>query len=115
MLAERGWQWLRRRAARNWPLAEARVHSAEWRQPRTGTNRYFLADVAYSYVVNGQYYSGYYRRSFSDRDSAATWVEQVRGRALQVRYHPRDISRSLLREQDFAPEAARAAALVPGD
>ncbi len=69
VLAERGWQWLRRRAARQWPLTEGRVERAEWRQPNTGTSRYFVADLAYSYVVGGQYYAGYYRRSFSDAAS----------------------------------------------
>ena len=39
VLVERGWQLLRRRAARQWPLAEGRVERAEWHQPNTGTNR----------------------------------------------------------------------------
>lgn len=114
VLAERGWQWLRRRAARGWPVAEARVERAEWRQPHTGTNRYFLADLAYSYVIHGHYYAGYYRRSFSDRESAAAWVEGMKNRTVQVRCHPANSSRSLLLEQDLTEMPSRGAELASG-
>lgn len=114
VLAERGWQWLRRRAARHWPVAEGRVHKAEWRQPRTGTNRYFVAELAYSYVVNGQFFAGYYRRSFSDLKTAAAWTDSMRERAFRVRYKATDPSRSIFREQDLCEAQVPAAELVPG-
>jgi hypothetical protein len=112
VLAERGWQWLRRRAARAWPVAEGRVQSAEWRQPRTGTNRYFLADLAFSYVVGGRFYAGYYRRSFSRREEAIAWTESMRGRTLQIRYRALRPARCLFREEDQR-EATLARELVP--
>ncbi len=99
IMAERGWQWLRRRAARQWPVAEGRVERAEWRQPNTGTNRYFIAELAYSYVVHGQYYAGYYRRSFSDAASAAAFADSLRDRAVQVRYKRAQVGISLLLEE----------------
>jgi hypothetical protein len=102
VLAERGWQWLRRRAARQWPVAEGRVERAEWRQPNTGTNRYFISDVAYSYVVGGQYYAGYYRRAFSDAASAAAFVDSIKGRPVQVRYRRGEIGTSLLLDENIA-------------
>ncbi len=102
VLAERGWQWLRRRAARDWPLAEGRVQSVEWRQPRTGTNRYFLADLAFSYVVGGQFYAGYYRRSFSRREEAVAWTQSMRGRTVQVRYRAENPGRCIFREEEVA-------------
>jgi len=83
VLAERGWQWLRRRAARQWPVAEGRVVSAEWRQPNTGTNRYFVADLAYSYVVGGQYFAGYYgARSPTPQRRRRSWI---RSRTVRCR------------------------------
>ncbi len=100
VMAERGWQWLRRRAARSWPIAEGRIERAEWRQPNTGTNRYFVADLAYSYVVGGQYFAGYYRRSFSAAEAAAAFVQAVRGRPVQVRYKQGEIGTSLLLEEN---------------
>jgi Zn-dependent oligopeptidase len=111
VMAERGWHWLRRRAARQWPVAEGLVVSAEWRQPNTGTNRYFVANLAYSYVVGGQYYAGYYRRSFSDATAAAAFVDSLKDRPVQVRYKVRESGVSLLLEENIA-EAVDAAAVV---
>ncbi len=102
VMVERGWQWLRRRAARQWPVAEGRVERAEWRQPNTGTNRYYIAELAYSYVVAGQYYAGYYRRSFSDAVSAAAFADSLRDRPVQVRYKNGQIGTSLLLEESVA-------------
>ncbi|MGB9106991.1 MAG: DUF3592 domain-containing protein [Terriglobales bacterium] len=111
VMAERGWLWLRRRAARQWPLAEGRVERAEWRQPNTGTNRYFVADLAYSYVVGGQYYAGYYRRSFSDAESAAAFVRSVKDCTVQVRCKRVESGTSLLLEENLA-EAVGASAEI---
>ena len=111
VMAERGWQWVRRRAAQQWPLAEGRVERAEWRQPNTGTNRYFVADLAYSYVVGGHYFAGYYRRSFSDAQSAAAFVRSVKDCAVQVRYKRGESGRSLLLEENLE-EAISATAEV---
>ena len=114
VLVERGWQWLRRRHARAWPAAEGRVHTADWRQPRTGTNRYFVGSISYYYFVNGQFYSGYHHRSFSQAGDAAAWAERMRGAAIIVRYHAQSPSRSLLLEDEqrivapaSGPELAR--------
>lgn len=108
VMAERVRQWLRRRAARNWPVADGRVERAEWRQPNTGTNRYFVAELAYSYVVGGQYYAGYYRRSFSDMDSAMRFVKSAAGRPLQVPYKRGESATSLLLEENIADAAGAA-------
>ena len=102
VMAERGWQWLRRRAAWQWLVAEGRVERAEWRQPNTGTNRYFVADLAYSYVVGGQYYAGYYRRAFPDAVSAAAFVDSLKDRAVKVRYRLGECGKSLLLEENLA-------------
>jgi len=114
VMAERGWQWLRRRQARSWPAAQGRVHSADWRQPRTGTNRYFIADISYYYFVAGHFYSGYHRRSFSNSDAASAWVKSALGASIEVRYSPGTPGKSILLEQDLvhivpAGELARGA------
>jgi hypothetical protein len=100
ILAERGRQWLRRRAARGWPCAEGYVETAGWRQPNSHSNRYFVAELAYSYVIGGQFYAGYYRRSFSRAAAAEAFVESIKSRPLQVRYQPGQVSRSLLLDED---------------
>ncbi|MGH9521140.1 MAG: DUF3592 domain-containing protein [Terriglobales bacterium] len=100
VLVERGWQWLRRRRALTWPVAEGRVHSADWRQPRTGTNRYFVGTLSYYYFVDGHFYSGYLRRSFSKADAAMDWTQRMHGAAIAVRYNAQLPSDSLLLEDE---------------
>jgi Protein of unknown function (DUF3592) len=114
VLAERGWQWLRRRKARSWPVAQGRVHSADWRQPRTGTNRYFLADVSYYYFVDGHFYSGYLRRSFSNADSASQWVKNLLGASIEICYDLQAPWHSMLLEEDLLLHGTPAAELVRG-
>jgi hypothetical protein len=114
VLAERGWQWLCRRKARNWPMVQGRVHSADWRQPRTGTNRYFLADISYYYFVGGHFYAGYHRRSFSNAAAASEWVMNMLGASIQVRYHAQMPGKSMLLEEDLVAHDAPAGELARG-
>jgi len=114
IVAERGSQWLRRRRAQAWPTAQGRVHSADWHQPRTGTNRYFLADISYYYFVDGHFYSGYLRRSFSSASAAAEWVCAMHGAAIVIRYNARAAGNSLLLDSDQLALTAPAAELAPG-
>lgn len=111
VLVERGYQWFLRRRARSWSVCDGRVHSADWRQPRTGTNRYFVGTLAYYYFVGGAFYSGYLRRSFSRADAAADWARRMHGARIQVRYKAQSPGRSLLLEdeQDLATFASEAA------
>jgi Protein of unknown function (DUF3592) len=114
ILAERGWQWLRRRRAQSWPSAQGRVHSADWHQPRTGTNRYFLADISYYYFVEGHFYSGYLRRSFSTASAASEWVKTMHGSAVVVRFNPQIAGTSLVLDSDQLTLSAPAADLARG-
>jgi Protein of unknown function (DUF3592) len=114
VMVERGWQWLRRRKARSWPVAQGRVHSADWRQPRTGTNRYFLADISYYYFVDGHFYAGYQRRSFSRAAAASEWVKTMLGATIEVRFHPESPAKSLLLEGDRIGSEAPVRELAQG-
>jgi hypothetical protein len=106
ILAERGWHWLRRRAAMQWPLAEGRVEKADWRQPSSYTNRYFVAELAYSYILHGHFYAGHYRRAFSRAEEAACFVARLKGASIQVRYKLGAPATSLLLENDIRELAA---------
>ena len=112
VMAERGWQWLCRRRARSWPLAQGRVHAADWHQPRTGTNRYFIADVSYYYFVDGHFYSGYHRRSFSKAEAASDWVRSIYGAGIAVRHSPLAPGKSMLLEEDLVVHGAPTGELV---
>lgn len=99
-LIERAWQWLRRRRARSWPATDGHVHTADWRQPRTGTKRYFVGSLSYWYFVGDHFYSGYFRRSFSSADAASDWTSRMTGAPVRVRYNPNSHGRSLLLEDE---------------
>jgi len=113
VMAERGWQWLRRRQARSWPRAQGHVHSAEWRQPRTGTNRYFIADISFYYFVDGHFYSGYHRRSFSNAAAASDWARAMLDARIDVRYNAQAPGKSVLLQEDLV-DSAPAGELVRG-
>jgi hypothetical protein len=123
VMVERGWQWLRRRRARLWPVAQGTVHAASWRQPRTGTNRYFIGDLSYYYFVNGHFYAGFHRRSFSKADAADEWVKRMEGSDIQVRYKNDAPGNSLLLEEEQptvvvaheTPTADKSELVVAGD
>jgi hypothetical protein len=94
------WAWFRTRHAHSWPSAQgtivgARVHSS------TGSFRPWVGDLSYTYVVNGEYYSGFHHiRAHSQRraeDRIAGW----KGRMVVVRYSPnqRDLSTLLRSDQ----------------
>jgi hypothetical protein len=114
ILVERGWQWLRRRKAQSWPTVSGRVHSADWHQPRTGTDRYFLADASYYYFVNGHFYSGYHRRSFSNAEAASGWVKNMLGANIEIRIHPQRPGVSMLLETDQTLQQAPTAEFARG-
>ncbi len=90
-------------------MAQGRVEKADWRQPSTYTNRYFIAELAYSYVINGQFYAGHYRKAFSEAEAAAAFIERLSGASIQVRYKQGAPATSLLREEDIRELAVAAA------
>ena len=114
ILVERGRQWLRRRKAQSWATVSGRIHSADWHQPRTGTNRYFLADASYYYFVNGHFYSGYYRRSFSNAAAASAWVRNMLGANISIRIHPQRPGVSMLLDSDQIALGVSAAEFARG-
>ena len=76
----RGW--------RQWPRIEASVESTCVREIRPRPSRYFVAELAYSYVVGGDYYSGRFTRDFQDEGAAWEYANQMRGANTTVHYHP---------------------------
>jgi hypothetical protein len=70
---------------------QGRIESAEVKVPAR-------AELAYSYTVEGHYYSGYYQREFGTEDDASEFVRDLRGRSAFVSYNPRQRAKSLLLE-----------------
>lgn len=90
--------WAKKRRAESWPLIPARVERAVVE----GTDTGYYADLAYSYEVNGEFYSGFYQKSFRVRRFAEEFVSITHGQQLLVRYHPEKPEDSVIRDQDNA-------------
>jgi hypothetical protein len=76
----RGW--------RSWPRTEATVQNTDVREVRARHSHYFVAELAYSYVVSGEYYSGRFGRDYGDESAAWEYAKRMRGARAMVHYHP---------------------------
>ena len=74
---------------RSWPRTEATVEGTGVREIRTRHSHYFVAELAYSYIVSGDYYSGRFGRDFDDESAAWEYANRMRGAKAGVHYHPR--------------------------
>jgi hypothetical protein len=62
-----------------------------------------LAELAYSYSIEGERYSGYFLRQFADEQDAWKFVRPADGQSIFVRYQPAKPSISSIRIQDQGP------------
>ena len=101
-------QRLKRNRARTWPAGEGHVDSTAVRLVGSGTQQSkFVAEVRYSYFVEGGNYSGVLRRSFMRKGSADKWLAGYpNGRPLVVRYDSKKAKDSMLFEREQAGTAS---------
>lgn len=81
-------RWSLRRA-QSWPVAQAHVESASVSQAKAGEySTCYKGEIAYSYTVDGEYYSGYHARTFDREEEAWAFVEALKGKTILVNYSP---------------------------
>src|ERR1035437_8759634 len=56
-----GGAWFRTRHTHSWPSAQGTIMSARVRSSTNSYNQPWVADLSSTYVVNGEYYSGFHR------------------------------------------------------
>jgi hypothetical protein len=98
------WRWLKSRRATGWPIADGRIESTEVAKPNfsfTTKRGYYVAQLGYSYSVAGSIHSGVYKREFPTKPAADDFVRDLKGKAVAVRYHPSEPSRSTALEPDI--------------
>jgi hypothetical protein len=87
--------------ARNWPVMRAQVEYGKVTQNLDSPTWFFFpnytAEVGYSYLVGGEYYSGHIERSFLREGSAQKFVEKLNGKSVFVRYNDKSPDISILR------------------
>ena len=76
--------WRRTYALGHWPEVSGRVEKAQWDYVGQET----VAEVWYSYEVNGKRYGQVLKRDFVDSDQATNYVMAMREKELRVRYRP---------------------------
>ncbi len=95
------WAWLRARQAQSWLSTQGTVQDAIARPAGGRGLKPWLAKFTYTYVVNGEYYSGFHSICARTERRAEELVAGWEGRMVVVRYSPtkHDISVLLTSDQ----------------
>jgi hypothetical protein len=73
------------KGSESWPPAQSTV---EFIGVRRAGRSYYIGELAYSYSVQGEYYSGFCRCRFLSEKAAREFVETLRGKTITVQYNP---------------------------
>jgi len=82
------WVSWRVKQARNWPVIDATIQSAEVQRVGRGRNAADLPCFAFSYVVNRHNYSGCFALRAA-RDRADSLMKQLLNKNMEIRYDPK--------------------------
>jgi len=88
--------WMRSALAANWPWTDGRIETANVKV----LGEQALAELGYSYLVEGTRYSGYYSQQFADEQQAWDYVRGLQGRSVVVRHKRGSPAVSALRTAD---------------
>jgi|SRR5580704_18541318 hypothetical protein len=94
------WAWIRVRRAQSWPSTQGTVMSAQARTASTGRSQHWVGELAYSYVVESEYYSGFHVMKARNERRADALVYGWKGRMVVVRYSPAKHDISVLLKSD---------------
>jgi hypothetical protein len=90
--------WMRTRKAQSWPSAQGTVISTSARLGQRG-KRWECA-LTYSYIANGEYYSGVHFIRARDENRADELASKWKGRSIMARYSPADHRISVVLNSD---------------
>jgi len=91
--------WIRTRQATSWPSSQGTVMGAKASRSEQG-RRGWACVLTYSYVANGEYYSGTYSIRARKEQQADELASQWKGRWGAVRYSPSAHTISVLLKGD---------------
>ena len=94
------WAWFRFRHAHSWPSAQGTIMAAQVRRSADSSLQPWVANLTYSYVVNGEYYSGFHRFRARSERRAEEKINGWKDRMVVVRYSPDKPSVSVLLKSD---------------
>jgi hypothetical protein len=91
--------WLRSLRGSGWPTAQGTVESATVNTIAEQS----LSEIAYSYALQGERYSGYFVRQFADEQDAWDYARPLAGQPISVRYKPASPAVSAVRIEEQNP------------
>lgn len=89
--------------AESWPTTQSTVEFVAVRAEGGRGNRHYVAELAYSYSVEGHYYSGFYHRHFQSEKNARSFVEACKGKIIPVQYKPENPEVSVMSDVPAIP------------
>jgi hypothetical protein len=102
------WRELTVFTAGSWPVSKGKIEFGTVTAERIHyVLVIYVSDVSYSYAVDGEYYSGHFKRSFFRKSSAEKFVDERKGKDVSVRYRPDSPHISVLRREDKQSADAR--------
>ncbi len=93
------WTGWRTSRTQTWPITYGQIVSSE----ASKSDQNFILKVHYKYRIDGEPYSGEFKKKFEDMDQAELWADALRDKQIAVHYDPRKLRRSQLRESDLIP------------
>jgi hypothetical protein len=94
------WKKLKTLGARSWPTTQGKIEFGTVIEHRTRYFSYYVAQMAYSYAVNGEYFSGYYEKMFFRESSADKFAADLKGRPAFIRHKASSPDVSTLLKED---------------
>lgn len=94
-------RYIKVRISDSWTQLQATVESTNVRSEARGKHTATLAEVAYSYSYEGEFYSGFYTREAGTETHAWRMLEPFqKGMPICVRLNPKAPENSIYREDD---------------
>ena len=88
--------WFRSMRAASWPMAQGTIEGVKVNV----FSGQALGELAYSYVAEGERYSGYFLLQFANEQDAWRMVSPRKGQSILVRYETRNPAFSAVRSED---------------
>ena len=77
-------RWWKTRGWQSWPCTEGTVETTEVNEVSTRGGSHFVVDLGYSYLVNGEYYSGHL---IQRQEEPYEYARLMKDSKVMVRFH----------------------------
>ncbi|HKI00326.1 MAG TPA: DUF3592 domain-containing protein [Candidatus Sulfotelmatobacter sp.] len=94
------WAWFKTRHAHSWPSTQGTIISAQAQVSKDSYIGRWVGNLTYTYVVNGEYYSGLHKVRARSERGAEKKIAGWKDRMVVVRYSPDKHDLSALLKSD---------------